>query len=103
MRRRNKGVHSHLALAQGPRGRRFHHLFEGPLDFAETEGLRRDQLPLSVEGGSPTTLNAVVSALWFFFFKATLGSFALGECAARQGARRTSALDPTSPCGGRKP
>ena len=56
--------------------------FDGPPDFAEAEDLRRYQLHLAVGGASPTTMNAVVSALRFFF-KVTVGKYGLAERMAR--------------------
>jgi len=60
----------------------FTKFFGGPPDFAEAEDLRRYQLHLANGGASPATMNAVVSALRFFF-RVTLGKFGIGERMAR--------------------
>ncbi len=50
-------------------------------DLAEPEDLRRFQLHMAAEGASPSTMNAAVSALRFFF-RVTLGRTGFGECLA---------------------
>lgn len=60
----------------------FTKFFGGPPDFAEAEDLRRYQLHLAQGGASPAMMNAVVSALRFFF-RVTLGKFGIGERMAR--------------------
>lgn len=60
----------------------FTHFLGGPPGFADVEDLRRYQLHLATSGASPYKMNAVVSALRFFF-KVTLGRAGLGERLAR--------------------
>lgn len=60
----------------------FTDFFGGPPDFAEAEDLRRYQLHLANGGASPAMMNAVVSALRFFF-RVTVGKHDVGERMAR--------------------
>jgi len=50
-------------------------------ELAEPEDLRRFQLHMAAEGASPSTMNAAVSALRFFF-RVTLGRTGFGACLA---------------------